>query len=100
MKFNNRLTHEFLEIFKKSYIITKYVCYFETKNNTNHKPLFVVCDFETRPIICKNYCPLNDTNNNMGQMTNKGNFLTRVKIKTVIKQTTMTTMWLSNENRA
>jgi len=33
-------------------------------------------------------------------MTNKGNFLTRVKIKTVIKQTTMTTMWLANENRA
>jgi hypothetical protein len=51
MKFNDRLTHDFLEIFKKSYVITKDVCDFETKNNTNHKPLFVVCDFETRPLM-------------------------------------------------
>jgi hypothetical protein len=51
-------------------------------------------------IISKNYYPLNETNNNMGKMTNKGNFLTRVKIRTVIKQTTMTTMWLANANRA
>ena len=47
-----------MEIFKKSYVIKKYVYDFETKNNTNHKPLFVVCDyitncvcdFETRPV--------------------------------------------------
>jgi hypothetical protein len=58
MKFHDRLTHDFLEIFKNSYVITKYVCDFETKNITNHKPLFVVCDyitnyvcdFETRPV--------------------------------------------------
>jgi len=61
MKFNDRLTHDFLEIFKKSYVIKKYVYDFETKNNTNHKPLFVVCDyitncvcdFETRFVISK-----------------------------------------------
>jgi hypothetical protein len=59
MKFNDRLMHDFLEIFKKSYVITNYVCDFETKNNTNQKPLFVVCDyitnnvcdFETHPVI-------------------------------------------------
>jgi len=29
------------------YVITKYVCDFEMKNNTNHKLLFVVCDYIT-----------------------------------------------------
>jgi len=39
--------------FKKLYVITRYVCDYETKNSRNHKTLFVVCNNVTN-YVCDN----------------------------------------------
>ncbi len=50
--------HRFFWNDKNSYVITNYVCDFETKNYTKHKQLFVACDYATNYVCDFKTCPL------------------------------------------